>query len=253
MDLNYRVEGKGESIVFIHGLSDNLNYWEVLSVRFKKDYKVVRFDLRGHGDSKLGDEDISIDLFSEDLYNLLGDLNIKKAHLVGFSLGGCVALDFTIKYPDMVSSLVLMSSFSHTTKEMDGIFRSWDNALSNSFEDFYDLILPMVLCSDVIDKHKDELEFLKSISSKTANTKAFRKAVSAIRDFDVSDKLKDIDVDCLILAGKCDVIFPVNVQKDLNQGIDNSRLIILDNVNHNLLVGESIGKVYDILNDFFKK
>ena len=51
--INYLVEGEGETIVFIHGLSDNLNYWEVLANPLKNKYKILRFDLRGHGDSKL--------------------------------------------------------------------------------------------------------------------------------------------------------------------------------------------------------
>ena len=53
-DLNYVIEGEGKTIVFIHGLSDNLHYWDKLVYRLKKDYKILRFDLRGHGKSDLG-------------------------------------------------------------------------------------------------------------------------------------------------------------------------------------------------------
>ena len=107
MKLNYVDEGNGETLVFIHGLSDNLLYWEVLATAFKKDFRVVRLDLRGHGQSPLGDEEISIDTYADDLKNILDDLGIQKANLVGFSLGGAVALDFAIKYPLFTTSFFL--------------------------------------------------------------------------------------------------------------------------------------------------
>ena len=57
MKLNYVVEGKGEPLIFLHGLSDDLRYWEVLTSTLKKKYQVIRLDLRGHGESELGDEE----------------------------------------------------------------------------------------------------------------------------------------------------------------------------------------------------
>ncbi len=106
VDLHYTVEGSGETIVFVHGLSDNLTYWEFLASNLRHDYRVVRFDLRGHGKTELGDDEISIETYVEDLHGLLDDLNIDKINLVGFSMGGAVALDFAVRYPDIVSSLV---------------------------------------------------------------------------------------------------------------------------------------------------
>jgi len=109
--LNYKLEGSGETLVFIHGLSDNLLYWEFLASNLKENFQVLRVDLRGHGQTELGDDEISIGTYADDLYNLLCDLNIDNIRLIGFSLGSAVALDFTVRYPDFVSSLVLMSSF----------------------------------------------------------------------------------------------------------------------------------------------
>ena len=88
MKLNYVVEGKGEPLIFLHGLSDNLRYWEALTSTLKKKYQVIRLDLRGHGESELGDEDITIDTYADDLKNLLDDLKIGAGNLIGFSLGG---------------------------------------------------------------------------------------------------------------------------------------------------------------------
>ena len=68
--LNYTIEGSGETLVFIHGLSDNLLYWEFLASNLKKDFQVLRFDLRGHGQTELGEDEISIGTYVQDLHNL---------------------------------------------------------------------------------------------------------------------------------------------------------------------------------------
>lgn len=161
VDLHYTVEGSGETIVFVHGLSDNLTYWEFLASNLRHDYRVVRFDLRGHGQTELGDDEIFIETYVEDLHGLLDDLNIDKINLVGFSMGGALALDFAVRYPDIISSLVLMACFYKADEHSEIILNQWKDALKISFNEFYDLILPMVVCPDFIEQNKAEIEMLK--------------------------------------------------------------------------------------------
>lgn len=253
VELHHIVEGEGEVLVFIHGLSDNLLYWEPLSTNLKKDFQVVRLDLRGHGQSPLGDEEISIATYADDLKNILDDLGIQKSNLVGFSLGGAVALDFAIKYPDHVSSLVLMSTFFKCDDEVINTLSQFKDFLDRGFEEFFDFMLPRVLCPDVIENNKVELDFLKQESSKTANLEAYKKAVDACANFNVESQLSKIRVPTLIFAGKYDRIFPLRIQENLSEKIEGSRLIILDNLRHNLLVGEKNIEILNILNDFYKK
>ncbi len=250
--MNYKVEGNGEALIFIHGLSDSLLYWEVLASNLKMNYQVIRVDLRGHGESELGNDEITIELYAKDLANLLNELNVGKVNLIGFSLGGAIALDFAITYPEKVASLVLMSCFSKIDNHLAAVFNEFKNALNSSFEDFYDLILPMVLCPEVIDDNYDDLKFLKHLASQTANVQAYIKAIDASLDFDVGDKLSKIDVPALILAGEYDEITPVSIQKDICAKIGNSKMIVLDDVKHNLLVGKNNGKILNILIEFLK-
>lgn len=245
--MNYKVEGSGKTLLFIHGLSDNLLYWEYLASNLKQDCQVLRVDLRGHGESELGNDEISMDIYVDDLYNLLEDLSIDKINIIGFSLGGAVALEFTHRFPQMVSSLVLMSSFYKTDEHLENIFTEFRDALKNSFESFFDLILPRVLCPDVIEKNKKELDMLRQITSQSANTQAYIGAVDACLVFDVGDNLSQIDVPTLILAGKYDDITLLKSQKDLQSKIKDSKLIVFDDVKHNLLVGKNNEKILDIL------
>ena len=251
-EINYLIEGSGEPVVFIHGLSDSLMYWQALTSDFTNNYRVLRYDLRGHGETPLGSDEISVELFSDDLKNLLDDLNIKKAHIVGFSLGGAVALDFSLKNPSYVSSMVLMSSYFNAACSDEKFYKQMIESIDDSYEAFYDYMIPLVLCPNVIDENKEELEILKQVSALTANSEGIKKAIIACSNFNVEDRLCEINIPTLILAGRYDEIYPVEIQKELNSKIKNSKLVIIENIKHNLLVGENIAKISYILNDFFK-
>lgn len=250
--MNYKLEGSGETLVFIHGLSDNLLYWEFLAANLKDNYQVLRVDLRGHGESELGNDEITIDTYVNDLNNLLDELKISKVNLIGFSLGGAVALDFAIRYSQKVDSLVLMSTFYRVDEGLGNILSEFKNSLNVGFEEFYDNILPMVLCPDVIDKNKEELEMLKAMALQTADTDAYIKAVDVCLNFNVEDSLSKIHVPTLILASEHDEISTFDMQKNIHAEIRDSRLIAFGNVKHNLLVGENNEKILDILKEFFK-
>ena len=248
--MNYKLEGIGKTIVFIHGLSDSLLYWEFLANNLKHDYQVLRVDLQGHGESELENEEITIETYVRDLNNLLEKLDISKVSLIGFSLGSAVALSFAAKYPSKVDSIVLMSAFYKADDALRETLTHFKNALNTSFEEFYDVILPMVLCEDVIEANKKELELLKDIGSQNANTKAYIKAVDACLNFNAEEYLSEIDVPTLILASKRDEISKLDMQKELSDKIKNAELIVFDNVKHNLLVGKTNENILFILKEF---
>lgn len=247
------VEGKGKPLVFIHGLSDNLLYWEFLATSLKNDFQIIRFDLRGHGGSELGNEEITIDTYVEDLNGLLDELNVSNANLIGFSLGSAVAQAFTIKYPDKVDSLVLMSGFYRVNQHSYEVITQFKEKLTSGFDEFYDYILPLILCPEVIEENREELMILKQMASSVANVDAFIKAVDVSLDFNIEDEISKINVPTLVLAGKYDEIFLLESQKDLQSKIENSKFVVFDNVKHNILIGENNVKILEILKNFYKK
>ncbi|MDR3594485.1 alpha/beta fold hydrolase [Clostridium sp.] len=102
--LYYETIGEGEAIVLIHSSFTDLRLWDEQFDYFGKHFKVIRYDVRGFGKS-----DRPSELFShfEDLKGLLDYFGIKKAHLMGVSMGGSIAIDFTLQYPELVESLIL--------------------------------------------------------------------------------------------------------------------------------------------------
>ena len=105
--LYYEDSGNGETLVLIHaGIADS-RMWEGQLAAFARCYRVIRYDMRGFGRSEMGEGPYA---HHRDLHALLDALGVERAHLVGCSMGGRTAIDFTLEYPARVRSLVLVGS-----------------------------------------------------------------------------------------------------------------------------------------------
>ena len=251
--INYELEGEGKTIVFVHGLSDSLAYWKVLSETLKNDYQTLIYDLRGHGESTDDDRNTTIDLYQEDLYQLLNALNIEDAVFIGLSLGGNVILDLAVNHPEMVKGLIVMSSFPEHDKKLKKIFNDFDNAIDQGFVEFFDTILPYTLTDDLLEEHKELLENVKHEAAKTANIEGIKKGINAGYGFNLTDKLNEINVPTLVIAGEEDNLTNLDIQEKIHDNIENSEMIVLEKTKHNILIGRNIEKVLKIINDFMLK
>ena len=251
--INYELEGEGKTIVFVHGLSDSLAYWKVLSENLKNDYQTLIYDLRGHGESSDDDRNTTIDLYQEDLYQLLKSLNIENAVFVGLSLGGNVILDLAVNHPEMVNGLVVMSSFPEHDEKLKNIFDDFDNAIDEGFVEFFDTILPYTLPDDILEEHKELLENLKVEAAKTANIEGIKKGINAGYGFNLSDKLNEINAPTLVIAGEEDNLTTLDIQRKISDNIQDSELIVLEKTKHNIFIGRNIEKVLNIINDFMSE
>ena len=251
--INYELEGEGKTIVFVHGLSDSLAYWKVLSENLKNDYQTLIYDLRGHGESSDDDRNTTIDLYQEDLYQLLKSLNIENAVFVGLSLGGNVILNLAVNHPEMVNGLVVMSSFPEHDEKLKNIFDDFDNAIDEGFVEFFDTILPYTLPDDILEEHKELLENVKVEAAKTANIEGIKKGINAGYGFNLTDKLNEINAPTLVIAGEEDNLTTLDIQRKISDNIQDSELIVLEKTKHNILIGRNIEKVLNIINDFMSE
>ena len=103
----YIEEGVGEPLILLHGNGENCEYFKGQIGVFAKRYHVYAIDTRGHGKTPRGNKPFTIRQFAEDLRCFMDDHKIKKAHLLGFSDGGNIAMVFAMKYPDRVDRLIL--------------------------------------------------------------------------------------------------------------------------------------------------
>ena len=108
----YTDEGKGSTIVLIHGFLENTTMWDEIKPEILKKNRVVTIDLLGHGKSDCLGYTHSMELFAETINAVLKQLRIRKCTLIGHSLGGYVALAFAEKYAKKIKGLCLMNSNS---------------------------------------------------------------------------------------------------------------------------------------------
>lgn len=107
IQLSYREQGRGEPLILLHGNGEDSSYFAEQIRCFSKTYRVIAVDTRGHGRTPRGTAPFTIRQFAEDLKGLMDRLKIEKAHILGFSDGGNIALVFALCYPQMVDHLIL--------------------------------------------------------------------------------------------------------------------------------------------------
>lgn len=109
MDINhfYIEKGQGEPLILLHGNGENSDYFKNQIDEFSRLYHVYALDTRGHGKTPRGKAPFTIRQFAEDLLDFMEERKINKAHLLGFSDGGNIALLFALRHPERVNKLIL--------------------------------------------------------------------------------------------------------------------------------------------------
>ncbi len=109
--------GKGEPIVLLHAIGLDWRMWRDAIVPLAKHYRVIAYDLRGHGYAAPAPKPLSIKRWAEDLLHLADHLKLEKFHLAGLSLGGSVALEFALAHQDRLKSLNVIATSVHGSKD----------------------------------------------------------------------------------------------------------------------------------------
>ena len=103
----FTVEGSGEPLILLHGNGEDSGYFRGQIGVFAKAFRVFALDTRGHGKTPRGAAAFTIRQFADDLLGFMDAQQLEKAHLLGFSDGGNIAMDFALRYPERVERLIL--------------------------------------------------------------------------------------------------------------------------------------------------
>ena len=107
VELHYREQGTGEPLILLHGNGEDGSYFEHQMDAFASRFRVIALDTRGHGKSPRGEAPFAIRQFADDLLAFMDEHGIERAHLLGFSDGGNIALVFALAHPERVGKLML--------------------------------------------------------------------------------------------------------------------------------------------------
>ena len=229
--LHYREFGSGEPLVFIHGLGSSAEDWAKQIDFFADRYRVIAFDVRGHGQSEKPDGPYSISLFAEDAAALLRALDAAPASAVGLSMGGMIGLQLALDAPDLVERLVVVNSAPEA--ELDSLrdrWIYWSRRLATQ-------VLGMRATGKMIANRifvKPEQGTLRQqfIERWAANDKqAYLNTIDAIAGWSVADRLGEITCPTLVVSADEDYT-PVSVKREYAQQIPNAELVVIEDSRH---------------------
>ena len=216
-------------IVFVHGVGLTHEIWQP-QLDFFKDRSTLSYDILGHGKSSLEKEKISFEDFSDQLIKLMGELNLKKIHLIGFSIGSLIARNFATRFNNQLQSLILLSSIYKRSDEQQKIVNQrFDQAkkelklsrqaLKRWFTDKY------------LENNPGIYEKISNILSSN-NMSNFLKVYELFVNHKNKEDFEKIKVNTLVMTGEHDVGSTVEMSKELDKILQNSQLKIIKDGKH---------------------
>lgn len=226
--------GRGEPLVLIHGLGDDHRAWRRALPDLALRHRVILYDLRGHGESTLGNADRSLRQLGDDLVALLDAVGLESADLAGFSLGGTIAMRVAIDHPERVGSLVLVATSSRVGRAAAEWYRQRADMVDRN-----DPQLRQTLDRDTADVYAQspaELDEGLLIRRKsTADPRGYGSAcaaMAALNPAPLDPELGGISARTLIVASEKDQHCPPKAGEIIAAGIGGSRLEILPDAGH---------------------
>lgn len=135
--VNYQVTGDGECLILIHGMGHSMDDWGLQVAAFSRRYRVLTYDVRGHGQTGIGGVELSQELWLDDLCEFLKALKIGKAHVLGHSMGGGIAANLAVKHPEVVKALILSHGYGvgpFSEAEIENTKKRWEAQLATMDE-----------------------------------------------------------------------------------------------------------------------
>jgi len=131
--IDYEVVSSGPEVVLVNGMGRDRNSWVMQKHALSEKYKLLLYDHRGYGKSDHPDDGYNIPDLVEDLKSVIDSAGFDKPSLMGISMGGMIAQYFAVTYPDMVKSLVLISTAAGKTglRNLTEVFEEYVNNMSN--------------------------------------------------------------------------------------------------------------------------
>ncbi|NNE21612.1 MAG: alpha/beta fold hydrolase [Rhizobiales bacterium] len=235
--------------MLIHGVGSALDAWDGVIAAMRPDRRYIRFDLRGHGRSAHTPGPYSLNDFVEDTIALLDHLDIAKADLVGFSLGGLIAQAIALDHPHRLNRLALISTIAGRTQdERETVRKRAETLKSEGAVTHLSVAVDRWFTDEFRKAHPDVLEARRKRSLEN-NPECYAAAYEVLAGNDLAGRLSEINVPTLVITGENDIGSNPRMARLIHDRIDGSELHILPLVKHAVLL-ESPVKIASLLENF---
>jgi pimeloyl-ACP methyl ester carboxylesterase len=235
--LAYREFGSGYPVILINGLASAMDTWNppVLE-RISRYFRVIVFDNRGTGYSGASGEPFSVPLFAKDTAGLMEVLGIARAHVLGFSMGACIAQECALAFPEKVNRLILVAGDcggdEAVRADPDIFARLIDKC--GTIEDIVKRMFPLLFPPAWLATH-DPFRYCPAVEETTSSENAARQLSAFTTWPGTFSRLEKIRSPSLVITGNADAVVPPENSRLISSRIPGAELVVLPGAGHGLM------------------
>jgi Predicted hydrolases or acyltransferases (alpha/beta hydrolase superfamily) len=233
--IHYEVIGQGETLLLLQGFGWDLTAWH-FQIPLTNNFRLILIDNRGTGLSDKPTHGYSLEKMKDDVISILDELKVDKINVIGFSMGGIIALKLASEYQNKIKSLFIVSSQPRIRDE--NIDKFLDGVIAN-YEDFniHKFIISQSFSKEWVKRNLDTFEnFSKIIFKNKIPIFVFKEMINELKNFDILKELDTIHVPTIIIYGNKDKIVNYEDAKTFFEKIRNSKLIHIGDAGHAVMV-----------------
>ena len=234
--LNFVVRGRGDPLILIMGLGADGSVWEEHALAYEKHFTCYLIDNRGVGGSPKPDGPYTTAEMADDVAALMSAEGIGKARVAGISMGGAIAQQLSIRHPDCVRSLVLVSSWARCTPYMKAVFKHFKAMRATTrLEDFIQLLQLWIWTPAYFAANEAQLQQACADAGQAPFPQpqhGFEGQCDACASHDSLPLLGKIAVPTLVTSGDQDIFTPLACSQQLQQNIPSARLSVFKGSGH---------------------
>ena len=221
--IHYALEGQGGApvLVFSNSLGANYSMWDPQAGAFQKEFRILRYDTRGHGQSNSTPGPYSIEQLAKDVIALLDSLELNRVHFCGLSMGGMIGMWLGVNAPERVERLVLCN-----TGAKIGTTEIWKARIEavqkNGMASLAPAIIERWFTPAFRQKAPETMARIRNMIEE-ANVDGYIACCAAVRDFDCREQLGNIRTPTLVIAGAHDTATPPADGRFIGQKIPGAR------------------------------
>jgi pimeloyl-ACP methyl ester carboxylesterase len=233
-EIVYRVLGKGPPVVLLHPFPANHEFWLPVANALSTRYRVILPDLRGHGESEVGEGPATMEKHAADIFRVMDDVEVGRAPLIGVSIGGYALFEFWRKHRGRVTALGLCNTkaTADNAEARTARLHAANDVIERGTEPFFESMLPKLFGRSTRELRPDLVEgALRMMRNMSPEDVAQVQRGMAERP-DSVDTLKTINVPTLIVTGEEDMLTGLNEAELMRQHIPGSQMRVIPKAGH---------------------
>jgi 3-oxoadipate enol-lactonase len=232
--ISYWTLGDGPPLVLLHPFPVNHEFWTSVAESLAARYRVIMPDLRGHGDSDVGDGPATMEKHAADIAHVMDDADVGRAPFVGVSIGGYALFEFWRSYRGRVAALVLCNTkaSADTAEARAGRIRAANDVLERGTELFFEATIAKLLGKTTREARPDLIADAMRMMRKMSPEDVAQVQRGMAERPDSMDTLKTINVPTLLVTGEEDVMTGVNEAEVMHGNIAGSQLRVIAKAGH---------------------